>query len=374
MPPQQDDILISPPRTLAEIDLPALRHNLRLAAMRANSPAMAVVKADAYGHGLSRVAKALANDATFFGVATVAEAREIRTCGIHNPVFLLGPSLPDERAEIAALDVTPSISSRQEAHDFARLGIQRGRPLHGHLMIDTGMGREGFQPDNLAESWHSLNAVNGLNIDGLATHLPSADEDPAFTRKQLRQFQEIASSLGGTHRFRWIHAANSAGVLGYQSDDLFSLARPGLMLYGVAPVACDPAHSPLPVMRLVGRVTLVRTLPTGHGVSYGGTYQTTRPTRIATVGLGYGDGYPRAVSGNHPDVFSNGRRLPILGRVTMDQVMIDATSTPDLDIGDDVEFFGPNIPVSEVAEKAGTIAWEVLTGITRRVIRTSLPA
>ena len=374
MPPQHDDILISPPRSRAEINLAALRHNLQLATRRANSPAMAVVKADAYGHGLSRVAKSLANDATFFGVATVAEAREIRACKIDNPVFLLGPSLPDERAEIAALDVTPSISSRQEADDFARLGNQRGRPLNGHLMIDTGMGREGFQPADLAESWHALGSLKGLTIDGLATHLPSADENPAFTRNQFRLFQEIACSLGGTHRFRWIHAANSAGVLGYPPDDLFTLARPGLMLYGVAPVACMPADSPLPVMRLVGRVTLVRTLPQGHGVSYGGTYQTTRPTRIATVGLGYGDGYPRAVSGNQPVVFSNGRRLPILGRVTMDQVMIDATSTPDLDVGDDVEFFGPNVLVSEVAEKAGTIAWEVLTGITQRVIRTSLPA
>ena len=357
----------SHPRAWAEVDLAALRHNLAAAHRHFGGDLIAVVKADAYGHGLPRVAQALDGHVRFLGVATVDEAQAVRDAGVENDIFLLGPSLADERAEFARLGVTPSLSSLGEAEDFARIGRETGRPVHAHLMVDTGMGREGILPSELPATWPKIEALDGLVVDGLATHLPSADEDARFTADQLARFREITATLGGPERFRWIHASNSAGLLAHPNGGC-TLARPGLLLYGVSPVD-DPAGLLVPAMRLMARVTLVRTLPAGHGVSYGSEFITTCETRVATVGIGYGDGYPRSLSGNGAEVFVRGRRLPVIGRVTMDQIMIDATSHPEVVAGDEVELFGPNIPVAEVAKCAETIPWAVLTGITRRVAR-----
>lgn len=355
------------PRAWAEVDLTALRHNLAEAHRHFRGDLIAVIKADAYGHGLARIASALDGHVRFLGVATVDEATAVRTAGVRNVIFLLGPSLAEERAEFIRLGVTPSISSTEEACDFARIGRELGKPVHAHLMVDTGMGREGVLPAGLPAAWEQIHALDGLVIDGLATHLPSADEDAGFTTRQFARFREIIDTLGGTTRFRWIHASNSAGLLAHSGSGC-NLARPGLLLYGVSSLP-EHADSLRPVMRLMARVTLVRTLPAGHGVSYGSDFKTTRDTRVATVGIGYGDGYPRALSGNGAEVFVRGRRLPVIGRVTMDQIMIDATNHPDVTPGDDVELFGPNIHVSEVAQRANSIPWAILTGITRRVVR-----
>ncbi|MFU8894090.1 MAG: alanine racemase [Luteolibacter sp.] len=357
----------SHPRAWAEVDLAALRHNLTVAHRHFGGDLIAVVKADAYGHGLPRVAKVLDGHVRFLGVATVDEAQALRDVGVRNDVFLLGPSLADERMEFVRLGVTPSLSSLEEAEDFARIGRDRGKAVKAHLMVDTGMGREGVLPEELPRAWPLMRALEGLEIDGLATHLPSADEDAGFTSDQLERFREITAKLGGKVRFRWIHASNSAGLLAHPNAGC-TLARPGLLLYGVSPV--EPPGEPLiPTMRLMARVTLVRTLPAGHGISYGSDFKTTRETRVATVGIGYGDGYPRSLSGNGGEVFVKGRRLPVLGRVTMDQIMIDATGHDEVIAGDDVELFGPNIPVGELAKRAKTIPWAILTGITRRVVR-----
>jgi len=363
-PPQSE---ASHPRAWAEVNLAALRHNLAAAHQHFGGDLIAVVKADAYGHGLARVAKALDGHVRFLGVATVDEAQAARDAGVGNAIFLLGPSLADERMEFVRLGVTPSLSSFGEAEDFSRIGSEHDRPVHAHLMIDTGMGREGFLPEDLPAVWPKIEALDGLIVDGLATHLPSADEDDEFTADQLARFRKITATLGGAARFPWIHASNSAGLLAHPNAGC-TLARPGLLLYGVSPVA-NPDASLIPAMRLMARVTLVRTLPAGHGVSYGSAFVTTRETRVATVGIGYGDGYPRSLAGNGAEVFVRGRRLPVIGRVTMDQIMVDATHHPEVAAGDDVELFGANISVVEVARRAKTIPWAVLTGITRRVVR-----
>lgn len=357
----------SHPRAWAEVDLAALRHNLAAAHRHFGGDLIAVVKADAYGHGLARVAKALDGHVRFLGVATVDEAQAARDAGVENDIFLLGPSLADERMEFVRLGVTPSLSSFGEAEGFAQIGRESGKPVHAHLMVDTGMGREGFLPEDLPAVWPKIEALDGLIVDGLATHLPSADEDAGFTTDQLARFREITAMLGGAARFPWIHASNSAGLLAHPNAGC-TLARPGLLLYGVSPVE-ESGEVLIPTMRLMARVTLVRTLPAGHGVSYGSAFVTTRETRVATVGIGYGDGYPRSLSGNGAEVFLRGHRLPVIGRVTMDQIMIDATGHPEVVAGDDVELFGPNIAVAEVAKRAQTIPWAVLTGITRRVVR-----
>jgi alanine racemase len=357
----------SPPRAWAEIDLSALRHNLRTARDAAGCEVMAVVKAGAYGHGLEEVAKALAaEDIAFFGVANVGEARRIAEAGVTTRIYLLGATWSEERAEIVGRGWTPCISSLEEARQFDYLARAHGIRLKAHLTVDTGMGRGGFVAEGLPEVLKALEQLPNLEIEGIGSHLPSADEDEEFTRAQFAQYAEILRSLGGPERFRWRHLSNSAGLLGY-GREFCNLARPGLMLYGISPL---PGHETKlkNVMSLKSRVTLVRTLPAGHGVSYGRAFVTTKPTRVATVGIGYGDGYPRHVSGNGADVFIRGRRFPLLGRVTMDQIMVDVTGS-DVAEGDEVEIFGPNIRVDEVAAKSGTIAWEILTGITPRVVR-----
>ena len=363
-----DPFPVSPPRAWAEIDLGALKHNLEAARRTSGCGIMVVVKAGAYGHGLEEIARFLAaEEIAFFGVANVGEARRIRNAGVNTPIYLLGTAWAGEREEVVARGLTPFLSSEEDAEHYNLLAGRSCKRLRVHIGVDTGMGRGGFIQEQLPGLMKRLEAYRHLEVDGIGSHLPSADEDPEFTRGQVARFREIIGELGGPERFRWRHLLNSAGLLGYDRE-LCNLARPGLMLYGVSPL---PGHQEklATVMSLKSRVTLVRTLPAGHGVSYGRQYVTTKPTRVATVGIGYGDGYPRAVSGKGARVRIGETSCPILGRVTMDQLMVDVSEAGEVAAGDEVEMFGPHIPVTEIAEKAGTIAWEIFTGITPRVVR-----
>ncbi len=358
---------VSEPRAWAEIDLNALRHNLSKAREWSGCQLMAVVKAGAYGHGLEAMAEVIAQEGVaFLGVAHVGEARRIREAGIQTPIYLLGPTWEGERAEIVAQNWVACVSSMEEAQDFDRLAAEAGIKLPVHLALDTGMGRGGFLPEALIEQLAALQALEHLKLEGIGSHLPSADEDQAFTEKQIQRFEEVIEAIGGSQTLQWRHLLNSAGLMGYHSPSS-NLARPGLMLYGVSSNPEKQAELAT-VMSLMSRVTLIRTLPEGHGVSYGRDYVTDKPTRVATIGVGYGDGYPRDLSGQGAEVFVAGQRCPVLGRVTMDQIMVDVTNV-DVAVGDEVELFGSNISVAEVANKAGTIAWEVFTGITPRVKR-----
>lgn len=332
------------------------------------SELMVVVKAGAYGHGLEEISKALASEnVAFFGVANVGEARRILNAGVTTPIYLLGPTWAGEREEIVARGWTPCLSTLEEAGHFNRLAQAAGKRLKVHLAVDTGMGRGGFLLEELAGLMPVLKEFVSLEIEGIGSHLPSADEDQEFTRSQIARYREVIDAIGGPEQFKWRHLLNSAGLLGYERG-VCNLARPGLMLYGVSPLPGFQGRLST-VMTLKSRVTLVRTLPAGHGVSYGRQFVTTKPTRVATIGIGYGDGYPRHVSGNGAEVFINRTRCPILGRVTMDQIMVDVSGAGEVNEGDEVEMFGPNIPVAEIAEKAGTIVWEIFTGITPRVTR-----
>ncbi len=366
-----DPFPISPPRAWAEIDLAALKNNLEVARAVSGGNLMAVVKAGAYGHGLEPIASAIASsNLAFFGVANVGEARRIRNAGVTTPIYLLGPTWTGEREEIVAKNWTPCLSSLEEAQHFNSIATAAGQSLKVHLAVDTGMGRGGFSPDHLRECMPTLEHLTHLEIDGIGSHLPSADEDKEFTRGQIARFHAVLAELG-TSRFKWRHLLNSAGMLAYDRGEC-NLARPGLMLYGVSPLP-EFQQQLATVMTLKARVTLVRWLPAGHGVSYGRQFVTPKPTRVATLGIGYGDGYPRHVSGNGADVSVHGRRCPILGRVTMDQIMVDVTDASEVSEGDEVEMFGSNIPVAELAKKADTIVWEIFTGITARVTRCYLP-
>ncbi|MFD2257921.1 alanine racemase [Luteolibacter algae] len=363
---------ISPPRAWVEINLNNLGKNLETARTSSGCGIMAVVKAGAYGHGLERISKFLEQTGIdFLGVANIGEARRIRDAGVKTPIYLLGATWDEEREEIVARNITPCISTISEADAFNGIAAKYGKVLNVHLAIDTGMGRGGFLPSRIVEQIAELRAMRHLNIEGIASHFSSSDEDEDFTNCQIASFRQVIDDLGGEKQFSWRHLSNSAGILAYPNAGC-NLARPGLMLYGVSPITSFQQKLKT-VMSLKSRVTMVKTVPKGHSISYGRSYITPRPMKVATVGIGYGDGYPRQVSGKGAEVFIDGKRYPILGRVTMDQLMVALPDDSSIRSGAEVELFGTNIPAMEVAEHAGTIVWEVFTGITPRVERIYLP-
>jgi len=362
-------------RCWAEIDLDALRHNL--AAVREHVGAavqiMAVLKADAYGHGAGPVARSLAGRVEMFGVANLSEAVEVRDHLADAPVFILGPALAEERAEIVARRFIPAISTVEEARAYGALA--GAEPLAVHLKIDTGMGRIGIWESEALDTTREILHLRGLRITGLASHLPVADEDDNFTRAQLTRFREIAARLRALGIGQpLVHVENSAGIIGFPAL-AGEMVRAGLMLYGSAP---RPEFQPRlrAVLTWKTRITLLRTAPAGHGISYGRTFQTQQPTRIATLAVGYADGYQRHLSGRGAHVLIRSRRCPVLGRVTMDQIVADVTALPEVEVGDEVVLLGrqgaEEILAAELAEKSGTIAWEIFTGIGPRVERVHL--
>ncbi|MCP5539185.1 MAG: alanine racemase [Akkermansiaceae bacterium] len=376
-------------RCWAEIDLDALRHNAAVCRRQAppGAEVMAVVKADAYGHGLERVGPALADVVDVFGVANVREAERLhRALGetgapTGRDIVVLGPALPAEREALVAGGHVACVSSAGEAAAYSEAAKAAGQTARLHLAVDTGMGRMGVLPGDFEAAVETLRTLRNVRFEGVASHFPSADEEPDFTRSQIAQFRrlvEIASSRAGVPRFR-VHVANSAGLLGFSNELGFTtLARPGLALYGVSPLPEYPSEL-RPALSLRTRITLARDLPAGSTISYGRTHTLKHPARVATLGIGYGDGYPRRVSGRGADALVRGRRCPLLGRVTMDQVVIDISVLDGEAVGpgDEAVLIGAqgneSIPVTEIAEKAGAIPWEILTGITSRVERVYPP-
>jgi alanine racemase len=365
-------------RSWAEIDLSALRHNAEVAGRLAGPGAgiMAIVKANAYGHGLAEVVRALRGSIAMYGVANVHEARAVRDAlGQYSAptgpgIFILGPALPGERPEIVAGGFIPAISTLKEAAAYSALG--HGKPVPVHLAIDTGMGRMGIGEEDVRDTILEILRMPDLVVAGIGTHLPVADEDEAFTGGQLARFQGLITGMGETGvRAPFLHALNSAGLFRFP-DHAGTLVRAGLMLYGSSPL---PEHQAelRPVMALKTRITLIRDLPAGHGVSYGRTFITPRPMRVATLAIGYADGCDRHLSNQGADVLIHGQRCPLLGRVTMDQIMVDVSHVTEAAIGDEAVLIGSSgaqeILAAEVAAKAGTIAWEIFTSIGPRVER-----
>ncbi len=361
---------VSPPRAWVDVDLEAIAHNLDIARQALpGTELMPVIKAGAYGHGLEPVARRLDNDGiVFFGVAHAGEARRLMQAGIRTTPFILGPTFPEEREEIVANNWCCTISTLEEAAHFESLAALSGKSFAVHLALDSGMGREGFLLAELGSVVEPLKAMPHLAIDGAMTHLPAADEDVPFTQNEIERVSESLGMLQAHFPLRWRHVAASAGLLGYEAPAA-NLARPGLLLYGVAPMASIYDGVLRPTLRLSSRVSLVRELPAGHGVSYGRTHITSARSRVATIGIGYADGWNRHLSGKGARVFINGHSCPMLGRVTMDQIMVDVSHVPHVAPGDEVELIGPHIPVTEVAERAGTIPWEIFTGLGPRLPR-----
>ena len=371
-------------RCWAEIDRPALRHNAKIVRQRIGSAEMlAVVKANAYGHGLLGVAQTLADDAQLFGVANLEEALAVRE-SLPHPIVILGPATPEERAIIAQRGFIPTISSLEEAQDFSRLASNpgqgeadatasgEGRRVSINFKIDTGMGRMGVVENEAREVFKRVAGLPNINIHSLSTHMPVSNEDAKFTRGQLVRFRRIVEQIRaeapGSYR---AHVLQSAGTLAF-NPPTFEIVRAGIMLYGISPL---PEFQKLlkPVMTWKTRIVLIRDIPKGSSISYGRTFITPRKMRIATLSAGYADGYPWHLSNRGGAVLVRGQRCAVIGRVTMDLMMIDVTNIDNVQVGDEVVLMGrdgsEDISCAELAEKAGTITWEIITRIGARVRR-----
>ena len=361
-----------PKRTWVEIDPNALRTNLYYAREQAEgADVMAVVKADAYGHGFAETIKALDSEVSAFGVATLNEALAVMSVTKKTTdIMILGALLPDEREDAVSAGLHVTISSLVEAKEYNKIGQRTSSRVKSHLVLDTGMGRLGFTEEDFISEVHQISSLPYIKIEGAATHFPCSDRDLEFTKNQIKKFEAIIKE--SKLKAQWIHLANSAGIINFGNAG-GNMIRPGLMLYGISPTN-DPGHKLKPAMEWKARITQIRKLPPGSGISYGQTFVTDRNTLVATVAVGYGDGYPRSVSGNGAEVVIQGNRCPVLGRVTMDMIMIDVSElTPSPCPGDEVTLLGGQmaepIPATELASKAKTIPWEILTGISPRVER-----
>jgi alanine racemase len=363
-------------RSWAEVSLDALQHNAR--ELRSLCPKgtafMGVVKADAYGHGVEHVVPALAPLVDWFGVANLAEAREISAWVGQKPVMILGTALPSEWSGIREGRFVPVISSLEEARGFA--SSHEGASFGVHLAVDTGMGRIGVWETEALALAREIRALPGLELLGVGSHFPSADEDDAFTVAQTARFLALVGELRAEGLVQGpAHIANSAGLLSHPEAGV-DLCRAGLALYGVSPV--EGFRERLrPVLTWKTRVSLIREVGEGRGISYGRSFVAPRAMRVATLSVGYADGYQRHLSNRGAGVLIAGKRCPLLGRVTMDQILVDVSECPGAVPGDEAVLLGgqggERISAERLAEWAGTIPWEIFTGIGRRVERLVAP-
>jgi alanine racemase len=367
-----------PLRCWAEIDLAALERNLRL--IRASLPShmryVAVVKADAYGHGLQQTAARLMHaGADLFAVANIAEAAALRELGPGWPILLLSPLLPEEDNYVAEYDLTATVSSSDEVQRLNDVGQASGRSIAVHLKIDTGMGRVGVWHEHAEKLYEEICAAPHIKLAGMFTHFSSSDEDPAFTNEQRRRFLAALQRCRGIQLDQlFIHADSSAGLETLEGARPFNAVRIGLLQFGVLPRANSllaEVHTE-PVFSFKTRVGLVKDLPAGNTISYGRTYTLKRDTRIAVLTAGYGDGIQRA-SSNRAQVILHGIRCPVLGRVTMDQTIVDVTDVPGVISGDEAVLVGrqdkAEISLTEFSRWADTIPWETLCSVSKRVPR-----
>ena len=360
--------------TRAEVDLDRIAANFRAIRAEADRPLLAVVKCDAYGHGSIPVARRLAEEgAAGFGVALAEEGLELRKAGVGGMVLVLNGVFGDAHREVLREGLTPVVYRVDELERFA--AAADGAPFGIHLKVDTGMSRLGVLLGDLDAFLDGFERFRerGATIDGVMTHLASAEADPAMTTRQLDAFDDALRRLGARgHQPRWRHAANSAATLKHPRAR-YDLVRTGGALWGHP--GYDARSEDLDVclaMRLRTEVVALRDLPVGETVGYGGTFRTTRPTRIATLPVGYGDGFVRFQS-NVGHVIIRGRRCPIAGRISMDLTGVDVTDLPEVTLGDEAVLLGSQgaetLSVEEVAEACGTIPYEIFTSVSARVPR-----
>jgi alanine racemase len=365
------------PPTFVDIDLSSLAHNLRQVRQRLQPSCdiLAIVKANAYGHGAFEITRALHRlGVRRFGVATVEEGTELRRAGIVDQIVVLGAVLPAQLPDLIAHGLTPVIYDLPLMQELVRVLSPSVKPYPIHIKVDTGMGRLGLAPEEVILALHAADLGRTLSLEGIMTHMADADNsDHRFTAAQIARFRSILDQLATKgYRPRLIHMANSAGVLVHPSAH-FSMVRPGIMLYGYHTLLHRRAHVALrPVLSWHTTVAAIRTIAEGDGVSYNRTYIAMKPTRIAVLPVGYADGYSRLLS-NKGSVLIGGMRAPVVGRVCMDMVMVDVTQIPQAKCGEPVVLIGQQgterITVEDIAGAVGSISYEVLCSIGPRVRR-----
>jgi alanine racemase len=370
----------------AIVDLSAYAHNLRAVAHLCgpDTGICAIVKANAYGHGAAPMAKAaLAHGARMLGVATIAEGLELRKVGITAPILVLFQPAGDPASATEALGavvearLTLMLSETGMAEALGAVALRANRVVPVHCLVDTGMGRQGFGLERAVADIQHLTRISHIDIEGVATHFPVANHvDDEFTLEQLKAFKRVLKALEAEGiPFEMAHAANSPAIVNYPASHL-DMVRPGLMTYGVWPSdAPMPPGMLRPVLRWETRVTQVRELEPGSNVGYGRTYTTPSRMTAAILPVGYADGYRHGLA-NKAEVLIRGQRCPVRGSVCMDQIVVDVTLVPEVHTGDIAVLIGADgddcITAEELAMHAGTIPYEILTGIGHRVPRIYL--
>jgi alanine racemase len=361
--------------TYVKIDLDIIRANFDAVRRKAGVPVMAIVKADAYGHGAVQVARLLEGKCAFFGVSSMLEALELRQAGLTTPILILGQT-PISAFPLAIREgIRPAIFHYEAALALSEAAVAAGQEAPFHFAVDTGMSRIGFQAtEEAADICAKIARLPGLKVEGLFSHFATADcADLERSRRQAERFNafdEMLRARGVQVPIR--HLDNSAGLMNF--DTHYEMVRSGIVTYGLYPSEeVSPALLPLePALTWHSRVTHVKTLPAGRQISYGGTYVTSRPTVVATIPVGYADGYRRSLGGKFY-VLIHGKRAPILGRICMDQMMVDVTDIPDVRLNDKVVLVGRDgderITMEDIAAAADSFNYEFVCGISRRVPR-----
>ncbi len=371
-------------RTWAEVSIDALYHNLSQfqQLLRKDCKLMAVVKADAYGHGACEIAKILANNGvSYFGVAFFDEAKQLRQSGINQPILILGHTPAEVMGEVVELNLTPTVYNFSMAKALSNAAQKKNTVAKAHVKIDTGMGRIGYlfndnNNEETVEAIADLTHLPNLELEGIFSHLSSADEETdTYSHIQFERFMQLIKLLEqrGIH-FSLRHIVNSAGIMCYPEMHL-DMVRLGISLYGLYPSNIQYKAELMPVMQLKTIITNIKKLGAGQPISYGRTYCTEREQVIATLPIGYADGYSRLLSGK-ARVIVGGEYADVVGKICMDQCMIDISHVNNINIEDEVTLFGNkdglSIPIYEVAEKMGTIPYELLCVIGKRVPRIYL--
>lgn len=356
--------------TWVEIDLAALKHNLKQVKrlVGKNSKVLCVVKADAYGHGMIEVSKKLVScGVDYLGVAGIDEAIKLRKASIKTPILVL-ENIPERHAGLLVdYNLTQGICTMGLVEKINRYAKRKNKIARVHVKIDTGMGRLGFWHKDALKFIKYINKLSNIKIEGIYTHFPVSDVDKNFTNYQIGCFESLINGLkDNSINIPLSHAANSIGVIDYKKSHL-NLVRPGLMLYGIYPrERLRPKVKLKPVMAFKTRIMYLKRIPRGHSVSYGRTFIASKPTLIATLPVGYSDGYFRSLS-NKAGVIVKGKRYKVAGRVCMDQTMIDLGNLKQIKIGDIVVLVGKQsgqeITLEELAKKAHTISYELACSI-----------
>ena len=361
--------------TYARIDLDAIADNFNAICSKAGKPVIAVIKANAYGHGAIPIARLLQEKCSFFGLANIAEALELRQAGIDTPILLLGHTPVEAFPLVIQEDIRVTIFRWEDAIKLSEEALRQGKTASFHFAVDTGMSRIGFQvTEEDADLCAQIASLPGLYAEGLFSHFATADcADLTRTRAQAERFKEFDQMLrqrGVSIRIR--HLDNSAGIMHFGCQ--YDMVRAGIVLYGMYPSdEVDPALLPIrPALQWVSRIVNLQLLPAGREISYGGTFVTERPTLVATIPVGYADGYRRNLSSKF-HVLIRGRKAPILGRICMDQLMVDVTDIPDVQHGDEVILIGTSgeeaITIEEISAVADSFNYEFACGIGHRVPR-----